>query len=249
MYSDLKNLTDSFPLKITTMNDKTIGILAGMGPRSTAPFIEQIIDECQNQYNASLDEEFPKMMIYSLPTPFYIDQPIDHELMKKTIAEGLKKLEDTDVQFIAMPCNSAHIYIEDLVKSINIPLLNIVEETLNRLPSDKLRISLFATTTTFNSQIYQKGIAEKGHQFIFREQWQDQLNELIKNIKVQKDNPLNYELWNKLLKATEQEVDYIIIACTDLNAVADGIDTSIKIVDSSQCLAHAVVKKYLDKTS
>ena len=230
------------------MNDKIIGILAGMGPRSTAPFIDQVIDECQKQYNASLDEEFPKMMIYSLPTPFYIDRPMDHELMKKTIAEGLKKLESTDVQFIAMPCNSAHIYIEDLVKSINIPLLNIVEETLNQLPTDKLRISLFATTTTFNSQIYQKGITEKGHQFVFREQWQEQLNELIKNIKAQKDNPLNQELWSKLLKEAEQDADYIIIACTDLNAVTDRINTSVKIIDSSQCLAHSVVKKYLDQT-
>ncbi|MCL1662870.1 amino acid racemase [Elizabethkingia ursingii] len=231
------------------MNDKIIGILGGMGPRSTAPFIDQVIDECQKQYNASLDEEFPKMMIYSLPTPFYIDRPIDHELMKKTIEEGLKKLEDTDVQFIAMPCNSAHIYIEDLVKSINIPLLNIVEETLNQLPVDKLRISLFATTTTFNSQIYQKGIAKKGHQFIFREQWQERLNELIKNIKMQKDNPLNHELWDKLLKEVRQDADYIIIACTDLNAVTHRISTSVKIIDSSQCLAHAVVKKYLDQTS
>jgi len=30
--------------------EKTIGILAGMGPHSTAPFIDLIITQCQIQY-------------------------------------------------------------------------------------------------------------------------------------------------------------------------------------------------------
>jgi aspartate racemase len=60
-------------------DQKTIGILAGMGPRSTAPFIDLIITQCRIQYGAKLDEEFPHMMIYSLPTPFYVDRPIDHD--------------------------------------------------------------------------------------------------------------------------------------------------------------------------
>lgn len=111
------------------MNEKLIGVLAGMGPKSTAPFVNLVVDECQRQYGAKYDEEFPPMMIYSLPTPFYIDRPINHELMKSTIIKGLQKLESVGASFIAMPCNSAHIYFKDLQDSINIPLLNIIEET------------------------------------------------------------------------------------------------------------------------
>ncbi|TCO68302.1 hypothetical protein [Marinisporobacter balticus] len=43
------------------MNGSLIGILAGMGPRSTAPFLDLVIDECQLQYGAKYDEEFPHM--------------------------------------------------------------------------------------------------------------------------------------------------------------------------------------------
>ena len=53
-----------------------IGILAGMGPRSTAPFVDMVVDECQRQYGARYDIDFPPMQIYALPTPFYIDRPI-----------------------------------------------------------------------------------------------------------------------------------------------------------------------------
>lgn len=134
------------------MNEKSIGVLAGMGPRSMAPFVDLIIDECQSQYGARYDNEFPKMMIYSLPTPFYIDHPINHKLMKETIIYGLQKLESTGVDFIAMPCNSAHIYFKELKESINIPLLNIVEETVKRLPTISQNITLFQLIQHLNPQ-------------------------------------------------------------------------------------------------
>lgn len=48
----------------------SLGVLAGMGPRSTAPFIDMLVDECQKQYGARFDIDYPKMHIISLPTPF-----------------------------------------------------------------------------------------------------------------------------------------------------------------------------------
>lgn len=45
-----------------TSSKKTIGVLAGMGPRSTAPFLNMILDECQKQYGAKYDDEFPPLI-------------------------------------------------------------------------------------------------------------------------------------------------------------------------------------------
>jgi len=229
------------------MNDKLIGILAGMGPRSTAPFIDLVVDECQLQYGAKYDEEFPKMIIYSLPTPFYIDRPIDHELMEKTIIEGLQKLESAGVDFIAMPCNSAHIYFSRLKDSIDVPLLNIVEETVGQLPSISQKVTLFSTVSTFNSGIYQEGIKNGGHEFIFKNEWQPKLNSLIQSIKMNKENPVNLTLWNELMgEVNKESIESIIIACTDLNVVLSKSKPSINIIDSSKCLAGSVVKRYLE---
>ena len=69
-----------------------IGILAGM-VKSTGPFVDTVVAECQTIYGAKHDMDFPHMMIYSCPTPFYMDRPIDHEAMKKAIIEGAQKLE------------------------------------------------------------------------------------------------------------------------------------------------------------
>ena len=82
-------------------DEKMIGILAGMGPKSTGPFTDTVVAECQTIYGAKHDIDFPHMMIYSCPTPFYMDHPIDHEAMNKAIIEGAQKLESTGVDFIA----------------------------------------------------------------------------------------------------------------------------------------------------
>ena len=71
---------------------KTIGILAGMGPRSTAPFVDMVVTECQKQYGARNVEDFPHMLIYSLPAPLYADRPVDHQRAEEIIRQGLQRL-------------------------------------------------------------------------------------------------------------------------------------------------------------
>ncbi|QUW25949.1 amino acid racemase [Bacillus cereus] len=217
-----------------------IGILAGMGPKSTGPFVDTVVAECQTIYGAKHDMDFPHMMIYSCPTPFYMDRPIDHEAMKKAIIEGAQKLESTGASFIAMPCNTAHLYFEELQQSLSIPILNIVDETLKAIPETAKRVALLATEATVQSGIYQNGIAKRNIEYIHYEQWQESINQIISYIKGGEIEKA-HELWNTLVLQLRDEVDTAIIACTDLNVVA-----SEDFVDSSQCLAKAVVRMYVE---
>jgi aspartate racemase len=141
------------------MKKPCIGILAGMGPRSTAPFVDMVADECVRQYGAKYDIDFPSMLIYSLPTPFYSDRQIDHEALRGAIMSGLKELAGFGADFIVMPCNIAHVYYDELKNSIKMPLLNIVDETIARLPRQCRSVALFAARGTADSGLYQEGIA------------------------------------------------------------------------------------------
>lgn len=217
-----------------------IGILAGMGPKSTGPFVDTVVAECQTIYGAKHDMDFPHMMIYSCPTPFYMDRPINHEAMKKAIIEGAQKLESTGASFIAMPCNTAHLYFEELQQSLSIPILNIVDETLKAIPETAKRVALLATEATVQAGIYQDGIAKCNIEYIHYERWQESINQIITYIKSGEVEEAR-ELWNALVLQLKDEVDTAIIACTDLNVVA-----SEDFVDSSQCLAKAVVRMYVE---
>ncbi len=221
-------------------DETMIGILAGMGPKATGPFVDTVVAECQTIYGAKHDMDFPHMMIYSCPTPFYMDRPIDHEAMKKAIIEGAQKLESTGASFIAIPCNTAHLYFEELQQSLSIPILNIVDETLKAIPETAKRVALLATEATVRAEIYQDGIAKRNIDYIHYEQWQESINQIITYIKSGEVKEA-HRLWDALVLQLKNEVDTAIIACTDLNVVANE-----DFVDSSQCLAKAVVRMYVE---
>lgn len=229
----------------TNTHSITIGILAGMGPRATAPFVDLVIDKCQEIYAAKYDLDFPHLLIYSLPTPFYIDREIDHRAIKKIISAGLKKLEDCGVSFIAMPCNSAHVYFEDLTRQINIPLLNMVSETAGALPHMPKRIAILATEMTLEAKIYQRAISASGAEIIDNSLWQTQVNQLILAIKNGIPRVELEELWRELNNAlTKQQTDIIVVACTDLNVIDLNNSPAGRIIDAGACLAEATVRRW-----
>jgi len=213
-----------------------------MGPRSTAPFIDLVISECQKKYGAKHDIDFPPMFIYSLPTPFYINKPVDREQMKKVVLEGLKKLESTGVDFIAMPCNTVYVYFDELQSSLKVPLLNIVNETIASLSTDAGKIGLLATRATVESRVYQKYFSDR---IIWMDTWQILADEMITKVKAGVANSQFEQSWNSLIKLIQRAgCSSMILACTDLSAL--GYMTSgIEVVDSTKCLASAVVREYL----
>jgi len=225
---------------------KTIGILGGMGPRSTAPFLELVLDQCQQQYGAKDDLDFPHLMIYSLPTPFYLDRPIDHQQMKRQISLGLQRLEQNGVDLIAMPCNTAHVYYEELITGMKVPLLNIVTETLQAIGGVAKRVTLLATKTTLEAAIYQKGLAMTGHEFIFQLDWQEKINELIKMVKAQIKLEQIIQMCQELLDLLAKEkVEVVLIGCTDLSLLKKYLNSKLQLIDSSEALARRTVQLWL----
>jgi aspartate racemase len=224
-----------------------IGILAGMGPKSTGPFIDQIISQYQLITGVKNDIDFPHVMIYSLPTPFFIDRPIDHHLMEQTICTGLQKLEACGVAFIAMPCNTAHLYFEPLENCIQVPLLNMIDITLNTIPSSTKKIAIFGTRPTIESQIFQKELEKRGLNYVQHPQWQKKVEELILRIKSENNPESLIELWESLSSDfLSEQVDTILLACTDLNVIFKHLTVPFKLVDSSLCLAKSIVNKWLE---
>jgi aspartate racemase len=177
-----------------------IGILAGMGPKSTAPFIDKVVALCQQRHGARHDSDFPPMLIYSCPTPFYLDRPLDHTALEAAIATGTARLAACGVDYIAIPCNVAHVYFDRL--------------------------------------------AAAGREFVHAPGWQDTVTAIIGLVKSGRDNVQAQALWSGLLTAVARAADAAVIACTDLNPVADASPAPLPLVDASACLAAAVVDRY-----
>jgi len=225
-----------------------IGILAGMGPRSTAPFVDLVVDECQRQYGAVDDEEFPPMMIYALPAPFYLDRAIDHAALRAAIVAGLRRLASTGVALVAMPCNTAHIYYGELAAAIDVPLLNMIDLALHELPATAKRVALLASRPTAAARMYQDALERAGREVYLNDGLQARVDRLIQAIKTAPDRQAAIDLWSELLASLIADgVDTALLACTDLNAVSAAVDAPLALVDATACLAAATVREWLER--
>ena len=118
---------------------KNLGIIGGVGPETTTKFYLQVVSGCQKINK----EHRPLILIYSLPLPFAMEE----EAIVKNI--GLEKyipflknaaveLERSGADFLVMPCNSLHVFIKEIRDAVKIPVLSILEETVNFLKKENV---------------------------------------------------------------------------------------------------------------
>lgn len=227
------------------MEQPVIGILAGMGPRSTAPFIDLVVTECQRQYGAKDDADFPRMMICSQPTPFYDDRPTDHMALEAAIRDGLQHLDRAGVDFIAIACNTAHIYYPQLARCVRVPVLNMIDLAVDAVPSSTRMLALLASRPTVEAGIYQAGLHRRDVSLVEMD-WQPQVDNLLGAVRTSTDPSFFAGLWSELMeKARAAGVHTLLVACLDLSAVISPVPGEFQIVDAAQCLAEDVVKQWL----
>lgn len=221
-----------------------LGILAGMGPRSTGPFLDLVVDACQSQYGARHDIDFPKMMVCSQPAPFYEDRPVDHAALEAATLEGLLDLQRAGVAFIAMACNTVHLYHASLAARLHVPLLNIVDEAVHALPP-RSRVALVAARATATSGMYQQALVAAGHQVVDLP-WQDEVDQLLGAVRETTD-PLHFRArWARLLpQARAAGADRVLVACLDLSGVLrHAHEPALPLSDAATALAAALVTRW-----
>ena len=125
--------------------NKTIGVLGGMGPGASANLYMEIIKYSQHKYNAIQDTDYPPIIIYSLPLDGFDETGITNiKLVEDQLVVGVKKLEAAGCDLIIIGCNTVHILYEKMQAAVKIPILNIVEETKNKVIEFGYKITLLS---------------------------------------------------------------------------------------------------------
>jgi aspartate racemase len=215
-----------------------------MGVRSTGPFLEFVIDECKRQLGAYHAIDYPPMVIFSWPTPYYFDREFDEAELEETIGAGLEWLASTGVDFIAMPCNSAHVYYDRLVSRVNVPLVDMIEVTAASIRPESGTVALLGTRSTRDSGLYQKALRAKGLEVLDREDTQVRLDQVLTSVQQASDLSEPRSHFRTLLSDLKEEgVQTALLACTDLNYLVEG-DPALPLIDAGRALAVEVVSRW-----
>lgn len=207
---------------------KVLGVLGGMGPAATAEFLRLLAGLAE----ADRDQDHPQVMLFS--NPHIPDRTAaivgGGEDPAPAIYEGLRRLETWGAQLLAVPCNTAHVFIDSFRDKLKVPLVHIVEETISRAKGISPEGTwLMATSGTAASGIYSAEAKRKNFPlFVPGAATQAVLQNviaLVKSNRLEESGAMLGECISRLRKERDLPV---VAACTELPLAygASGLDPS-----------------------
>ena len=137
------------------MADGVVGVLGGMGPLATLDFLRKMLEATP----ASTDQDHVPVVVSSIPqvpdrtAAFRGTGPSPFEAM---LASG-RRLADAGAGLVVMPCNTAHLWFDELQQELGLPMLHLVDAAMEDAVAaggGRLRVGLLATDATLASGLY-----------------------------------------------------------------------------------------------
>lgn len=222
--------------------NNSLGIIGGVGPLASAYFYEMIT----NMTKASKDQDHLNIIIFSHST---IPDRTEYILGKSSqnpyplILEDCKKLANLGCKMIFIPCNTSCYFHDDLQKNIDIPVNNMIEDTVMYLKDNHLKkVMILATAGTIKSRLYQNMCEKYGIEYVEPTELElDSIMDIIyNNVKSGKEVDINK--WNSIVD--NKDVDGFILGCTELSVVKRDLKLGEKFIDPLKVEAEKIIKYF-----
>ena len=227
------------------MRNEPVGILGGLGPMATVYFMQRVL----TLTDASRDQDHVDMIVWShasIPdrTAYLVGDSTDSP--GPVMAEDARQLERAGARFIALPCNTAQAFIDEVQGAVGIPVIDIVEETvaaaLAAVPG-LTTLGILATDGTLRARTYHRAAEAAGLRPVAPDDvvQKDVMSMIYDGVKagvpVERDR---FDAAVAHLRA--QGAQAVVLGCTELSILRTdlGVD-SVDVIDSLDALAARTV--------
>ena len=231
---------------------KTIGIIGGMSYESTLHYYERINDQV-NQLAGGLT--CAKMIIYNVNFEEIRKLMLNNkwDQIKLNLASIAKTLETAGADYIVIATNTMHKLADYIQSQINIPLIHIADCVAQKCKeSNILNVGLLGTKYTMIEDFLKKRLMQNGlgvstptndevinkiDRIIFDELCKGQI----------KNNSKQYyiEVINGMI--TQNNIQGIILGCTEIEMLIKATDLDIPIFDTTQSHIDSIVDYALER--
>ena len=221
----------------------TVGIIGGMGPEATIDFMSRVIALTPSQR----DQDHIHMVVENNPHIPDRQSTAENDLIAIELTAIAGRLELAGADFLVLPCNTAHVFIDDLLKNIQIPFVHIVSETVNEIVKEHTNVKnvgLLATDMCINSGIYHQAIKSVDRTVLVLEQ-QDQKScmQLIYDVKKGKySKSTKTDMVRLADQLIQKGADIIVAGCTEIPLILDTKSINVPLVSSTEVLAKRTVE-------
>jgi aspartate racemase len=141
---------------------RRIGILGGIGPESTMIYYQYIVREHHRQHG---NLQYPEVLILSANYQDYeacLCQGQWKVIITK-VTQALKSLQKAGAHYGLIACNTLHVVFDEIQDQSPIPLISIVEATIESIEQKGMKtVGLLGTCLTMNSGVYRENLETRG---------------------------------------------------------------------------------------
>ena len=226
-------------------NRSILGILGGLGPLSSAYFYELITRHTE----ASRDQDHIDIILSSRATTpdrtdFILGKSEDDPL--PYMVEDARLLEQYGADAIVIPCNTAHYFIQEVRRSVTVPVPSIITETAEHIKrSGRRHVCILATEGTILSGSYQNELDRLGIEWsVPDEAGQRTVTDIIYG-DVKRGGGLNPDrLFSVAEPMFDVGCDCAILGCTELSVLKRQFPEDERFVDSLEVLAYRAITMF-----
>lgn len=230
-----------------------LGVLGGMGPMAGATFASRVValtPAARDQDHIPLilcnDPRVPDRSSARLGQG---DDPLP------AMVRGLRMLERAGAALIAIPCNTAHLWYDQLATATSLPVLHIVEsvrDDLERLGAAGCRVGLMGTAATLQLDLYGEPLRRHGFEVLPTEPEEVQLcAQAIEAVKANDAARGFSPAAACMARLVARGAQAVVLGCTELPlAVPDARrgEFGAVVTDSIDALARAAIRRCVGYT-
>jgi aspartate racemase len=228
---------------------KTIGLIGGMSWESTQFYYRQINESVRQRLGGLHSAKILLNSIDFAPVE-KLQHAGDWGATAEILSQAAKSLESGGADFFLICTNTMHKVAPEVAQSVNIPLLHIADTTAEALKADGVtRVGLLGTAFTMEQDFY-KGRLTHQHdiEVVVPEPLDREIihNAIYRELCLGEINPDSKQAYLRIINdLREQNVDGIILGCTEICMLVNQTDTRVKLYDTTAIHALQAVDQAL----
>lgn len=224
-----------------------IGVLGGMGPLAGADFLARLTLATP----AARDQDQLRSVLWSDPT---VPDRTQAALAGgpsplPAILAGVRVLEAAGAGCLAIPCNTAHLWAEEIAAATALPLLHIVDAAAEALAARGITggtIGVMGTEATLALGLYQKRLATRGYRCLVPDEaaMRERVSPAIARIKANDIDGATPPLLAVARDLVGRGAAAVVLGCTEIPLALRGREATgsgLVLIDTIDALARAAL--------
>lgn len=232
---------------------QVLGVLGGMGPMAGASFATRVVALTP----AARDQDHIPLVLCNDPrVPDRSSARLGQgEDPLPAMVRGVRMLERAGATLIAIPCNTAHLWYDQLAAATSLPVLHIVDavcDDLQRLGAAGGRVGLMGTAATLQLDLYGERLRRHGFDVLPAEPEEVQLcAEAIEAVKANDAQRGFAPAAACIARLVARGAHAVVLGCTELPLAvphARRAELGALLTDSIDALARAAIRRCIPCT-